>query len=249
MEFNDIISKLQDQLTYYKERGIVATLEYDSFNYHFQVGAKDRYAVIRDGRMQEKGANQELPSYTSFDNLFIIEGATYLNYVSDYPLAEYGERLNEVFVLIEAFFRNDYTITSEKFLFFKERKYLNIPNSKNTVHLLETRPSQNSLSMNTSHQYIFADKNEDGTFTATELHKDLDTALNGLEYGDVAEGKFQIWEYPSGTIYDITVDREVPESNHYSTSLTSNGQVWAPKLAQSHTDKEIVASAVERLKS
>lgn len=95
---------------------------------------------------------------------------------------------------------------------------------------------------------LFAYKTN-GDFFAERIIDDLDSALSRLEYGDVLEGEYQIWEYPSGKLFNITPDKEVEEKDYYSTPNTNTGVKWLPKLMISSTDKNKVAEAYKRLSS
>ena len=93
--------------------------------------------------------------------------------------------------------------------------------------------------------YIQADKADNGSYHATEiLNGDLDSFLWNLEYGDVAEGQFQIWEYPSGDIFRVVSDRVVGQADYYATP---DDNLWLPELSKVATNKEKVAKAYSGL--
>jgi hypothetical protein len=92
--------------------------------------------------------------------------------------------------------------------------------------------------------YIFADRVQDGEYYGSELDSSLDTVLDGLEYGDVATKQFQVWEYPSGKIYDIVPDRYALSEDNYSVS---DPDVWLPKLEYRRTDEELIFREYKRL--
>jgi hypothetical protein len=80
----------------------------------------------------------------------------------------------------------------------------------------------------------------DGTYYAEKIIEDIERFYDGLEYGDVSKGEYQIWEYPSGRIFRIDPDREVDEKNYYSVRYTTKGTIWLPKLRLVKTDKQRV---------
>ncbi len=94
--------------------------------------------------------------------------------------------------------------------------------------------------------FASADKNHDG-FYPEEIIENLNKFYDGLEYGDVAEGEYQIWEYPSGKIFDIKSDREVSKDEYYTTPYTTKGTMWLPKLVEVEEDKEKVREVYDRL--
>ena len=95
----------------------------------------------------------------------------------------------------------------------------------------------------TSTKYIQADKNIDGSYSPTEISANLSLLLESYEYGDVAEGNFQVWEYLSGDIYQIEVDRTLNEAQYYTTSWTTDGVKWKPVLRNISNDQDKVKQA------
>lgn len=89
---------------------------------------------------------------------------------------------------------------------------------------------------------ILAEKRND-QYIPIELVRNIEDFLADLEYGDVAENKYQLWEYPSGQVQAIEVDRKVDQSQYYSVPNTSKGQVWVPKLVPLVVDKVKVTEA------
>lgn len=97
--------------------------------------------------------------------------------------------------------------------------------------------------------YILAEYNSNGTFDPTEINDNIEGLYEGLEYGDVDEGSYQIWEYPSGKIYKIEPDRELPvNENHYITPYSNKGIVWLPKLIEIGLDVDKVSKAYDTLR-
>lgn len=92
--------------------------------------------------------------------------------------------------------------------------------------------------------YIFAEKNDEGNFDANEISDSISSLLENLEYGDVAANQFQVWEYPSGKIYNIVSDRELP----YDDYSTPSQQRWLPKLSEMGSDLIKVESAFMELR-
>lgn len=84
----------------------------------------------------------------------------------------------------------------------------------------------------------------EGDFHPEDIISDLGEALANLEYGDVANGEFEIWEYPSGKIFKVEPDRRVESNLHWSSPAKDQ---WMPRLVQISKDVEKVAKAYERL--
>jgi hypothetical protein len=70
--------------------------------------------------------------------------------------------------------------------------------------------------MKNDNQLILASKRVNGDFRADELISDLDDTYAKLEYGDVANGEVQVWEYPSRKVFKLEPDRKVEEKQFYS---------------------------------
>lgn len=100
--------------------------------------------------------------------------------------------------------------------------------------------------------YLLAEKNSSKhTFDPTELllsQKDLDKQLWSLEYGDIAGGIFQVWEYPSGKIYNVVSDRELKGDKYKDYYGTPDPGIWQPKLVYIRTDKDLVSKEKARFK-
>ena len=92
---------------------------------------------------------------------------------------------------------------------------------------------------------IFAYKYE-GKFYPEHIIHNLDSEFSRLEYGDVYEGEYQIWEYPSGKMFQIESDRIVKDNNYWSSP---NADLWIPILKQIKVDKKIVNEALTLLKN
>ena len=82
-----------------------------------------------------------------------------------------------------------------------------------------------------------------GKFKPEKLIDKLEYELSGLEYGDVVNDEYQIWEYPSGRVYQVQSDRDVQDADFYSTPYNDKGTVWQPNLVHIKTDKEQVEKA------
>ena len=93
---------------------------------------------------------------------------------------------------------------------------------------------------------IFAYEYEE-KFHPESIIEDLESRLYGLEYRDVFEGEYQIWEYPSGKIFNIEPDRKVDDKDYTSVPYTSKGIIWLPKLTLVETDRKKVTVAYEKL--
>jgi len=92
-------------------------------------------------------------------------------------------------------------------------------------------------------QLIFAAKATDERMYGESLIDDLDIQLWNLEYGDVAAHNYQIWEYPSGKIYNIESDRELSHDDY----STPHEQKWLPTLVEVDVDRLKVKTAFEKL--
>jgi len=103
--------------------------------------------------------------------------------------------------------------------------------------------------MNTSQKriWIFAYR-YNGEYTPEEIVDNPEDQYAGLEYDDVKKGEYQLWEYPSGKIFNIDPDRQLTSGqNQYSTPYSSSGTVWLPKLVETGLDKEKVSKAYRHL--
>lgn len=97
---------------------------------------------------------------------------------------------------------------------------------------------------NTQKQFIIAERSSDDKYDPEGLEATWEKIYEGLEYGDVYEGNYQIWEYPSGKIFKMEPDRKVEVRNYYSTP---HNTLWLPKLTLLETDKKKVEGAYIRL--
>ncbi|MGH7196944.1 MAG: hypothetical protein ACREGJ_04260 [Candidatus Saccharimonadales bacterium] len=88
-----------------------------------------------------------------------------------------------------------------------------------------------------------------GEFQGFEFSGDLEQIIDGYEYGDVAEGNYQIWEYPSGKIFRVEPDREVGEKDYYTVPHTTKGIMWLPRLVEIDENRQMVESEYKRLTS
>lgn len=95
-------------------------------------------------------------------------------------------------------------------------------------------------------KYLFADKTKNNSYLASEIFTELNNKLWDLEYGDVIAGQYQIWEYPSGKVFDIESDRNNLRSDDYSTP---DPEHWLPRLKLVAVDKGLVNSSYEHLAS
>jgi hypothetical protein len=73
--------------------------------------------------------------------------------------------------------------------------------------------------------------------------------LDNLEYRDVEQMEYQIWEWPSGDIYTIASDRRVAEEDAYSLPYGKNGIIWLPTLIKVANNQQKVADAIKKLSS
>lgn len=94
--------------------------------------------------------------------------------------------------------------------------------------------------------YILADKVNDH-YSGSEIGSTIDQLIEGLEYGDVKGSEYQIWKYPEGTIYSLSVDRELQESQYYVTQGPKDNEVWRVVLQETGVDKSLVSSEYKRL--
>lgn len=96
--------------------------------------------------------------------------------------------------------------------------------------------------MNDESALIFATKRVNEDFVPDEIIKDF-SILDTVEYADTPE--CQIWEYPSGKIFNIVPDREVEEKDLYSVPSQDK---WLPTLAYDHMDVDKVSRAFMHLR-
>jgi hypothetical protein len=95
--------------------------------------------------------------------------------------------------------------------------------------------------------YLHADRSSDDRYTATKiLNGKLDNHIWGFEYGDVAEAEYQIWEYPSGKIFQVIPDRKVSKNNYYAPP---DKGLWLPVLKEIGTDVNRVTEGYKYLSS
>lgn len=97
--------------------------------------------------------------------------------------------------------------------------------------------------------YIHAErvKDEGSRFRAYEYAQTLSDITEDYEYGDVRDKEFQIWEYPSGKMYDVVSDRELEGERYKDYYGLPQSSVWLPKLKYTKTDKLLVQQEYERL--
>jgi hypothetical protein len=136
---SQIIIHLEQIKEEYSKQGYDAQLEVDPQTNKYELLLADkngRAVTYRDGYREGKarGAAVEI---TSFDILFSTKRGTFLDYVSDYPIEEYMERLDESLELVNNFFTGQYTISDEKYLIFWRKKYLNISSKSGTHHFIK----------------------------------------------------------------------------------------------------------------
>jgi hypothetical protein len=55
-----------------------------------------------------------------------------------------------------------------------------------------------------------------GEYVPEMIVENLEGHYDGFEYVDVKNDKYQLWEYPSGIIYRLQPDREMPDNNVWS---------------------------------
>jgi hypothetical protein len=94
--------------------------------------------------------------------------------------------------------------------------------------------------------WIFAYEHS-GEFAPEELiatEEAKEEMLGNLEYIDVIDNKYQLWEHPSGKIYEIHSDREVIGPDKYSVPRMRDRTVWLPVLVYSNTDEVKVKNAL-----
>lgn len=93
--------------------------------------------------------------------------------------------------------------------------------------------------------WIFAYKHN-GEYVPDDIVGTPEESYANLEYGDVNDGLYQLWEYPSGKIYGIEPDRELKESDNYYAT-TNDGTKWAPKLVERGIDKDKVTKTYKAM--
>ncbi|NHC13688.1 hypothetical protein [Motilibacter deserti] len=91
--------------------------------------------------------------------------------------------------------------------------------------------------------YIRVERSRDGTYAA-DLSTDLDALCEGMEYGDVCEGEYEVWVHPGGELCAVVPDRAVAERDHWATP---RADLWLPELRVVGSDPARVAEAYEQL--
>ncbi len=92
--------------------------------------------------------------------------------------------------------------------------------------------------------FMLAERVSAEEYWPDEFDETLENIYNSLEYGDVFEDQYQIWEYPSGKIYKIEPDRKVADKYYYTPPHVD---LWEPTLIQIGIDKQRVEEAYESL--
>jgi len=95
--------------------------------------------------------------------------------------------------------------------------------------------------------YISADKVSDTEYWATDISDKLADFLN-FEYVDALNKEWQIWIYPSGTMYDVRPDTSFSSTDPMYYSHPGDGG-WNIELVKNKLDKSIVHEAYSRLKN
>ncbi|HSX29731.1 MAG TPA: hypothetical protein VLE73_04190 [Candidatus Saccharimonadales bacterium] len=104
------------------------------------------------------------------------------------------------------------------------------------------------MTVNNKSFWVFAYRHE-GEYVPEEIVGAPEDRFANLEYGDVKEGSYQLWEYPSGKIFNIAPDRELgKDEDYYATPYNNKGSVWLPKLVEVGVDQDRVAKAYSGLK-
>lgn len=101
--------------------------------------------------------------------------------------------------------------------------------------------------MSTNTMYILAARVADGTFKPQEIAQTKEGLCSSLEYGDVREHEYQLWEYPSGRMMWIESDRKVDEKHYYATPYGKDQEVWLPILKDIGVNEAGVRKAYEQL--
>lgn len=92
--------------------------------------------------------------------------------------------------------------------------------------------------------YMLAERASGEQYWPDGVDQTLEAIYDSLEYGDVYEGYYQIWEYPSGKIYKIEPDRTVEDKDYYTPPSI---ELWKPMLTEIGEDKKKVTKAYEKL--
>jgi hypothetical protein len=103
--------------------------------------------------------------------------------------------------------------------------------------------------MSNNAMYILAERVADGTFKPQEVAQTQEDLYSSLEYGDVREHEYQLWEYPSGRMMWIEPDRKVDERHYYATPYGKDREIWLPILKDIGINEAGVSEAYEQLTS
>lgn len=95
-------------------------------------------------------------------------------------------------------------------------------------------------------EWIFASLYE-GQFYPNDIRVLED--LDNLEYVDVKEGEYQLWDPVTGDIYQIGIDREINQGKKFSVQYDNHGVVWRPVILKIDNNKVKVNEAYNLLKN
>lgn len=93
--------------------------------------------------------------------------------------------------------------------------------------------------------YIFG-FSQGNKFVPESLFGSLQESTETLEYCDLQQENYEVWEYPSGKIYSIQADRDLGEQ---SKPLMPGEDSWLPIFKIKETDIELVSRLYEAIKA
>lgn len=123
----------------YLSKGYEVHAKYAENAYRIAITRNDLSVTIRDGYFSKTDINSSEVTLTSFDVFFNVKDVKFAHYISDYPLAEYPDRLNELFKIITEFFHEEYSISEKRYLLFWQKRYLNVEVDGVMEHFIEVK--------------------------------------------------------------------------------------------------------------
>jgi hypothetical protein len=139
MIFQNVKEYIHTMSAAYKEQGYEVEEEYAQNAYRVSIQKNNQSVEIRDGYISDTNINTRPIELTSFDVFFILDKKKYLHYVSDYPLGEYIQRLEELKPIFDSFFKGAYTVSFDRNLVFWHKEYLNIDTKSSIYHFMRVR--------------------------------------------------------------------------------------------------------------
>ena len=146
MSFEEVKDRIRKIESEFKGQSFAVDSQYSEYAYLLKISKGRLSITIRDGYFTDGNVNARPVELTSFEVFFTVNNERFAHYVSDYPLDEYGQRLDEVIELVHIFFRERFTISDDRFLIFMKRRYLNIRSAGVEYHFLQVPQTESTSS-------------------------------------------------------------------------------------------------------